>query len=332
MAGVYVHLPFCPYLCPYCDFAKWPLRASAARRYLDALSCRNRTRAGRVRPPRIFVGGGTPNAYDRSDVTALARAAARPFPGAAEDHDRGQPGAGARGRLRRLPRCRHHAAFDRRAVVRSVRDPDARPQAHRRSRSPRWSPRRAPRDSTRSRSISSSACPDRRPASWRAFARGRDRARRRPCLDLRADGRRRDAVRRVATRAIPARSSTTRAKPSSTGSPSRRSRPPATSSTKSATSRAPDIAARTIPTTGRTASTSVSASAPRRTATASERVHTRSLDGVRVGRARRPADSLGKRAPGRPQARGRGDDAGAADRARGRAERLQRTLWHRRNS
>ncbi len=37
MPGVYVHLPFCPYLCPYCDFAKWPARASATRRYLDAL-------------------------------------------------------------------------------------------------------------------------------------------------------------------------------------------------------------------------------------------------------------------------------------------------------
>ena len=37
MLGVYVHLPFCPYLCPYCDFAKWPLRASSAQRYLEAL-------------------------------------------------------------------------------------------------------------------------------------------------------------------------------------------------------------------------------------------------------------------------------------------------------
>ncbi len=29
--GLYVHLPFCPYVCPYCDFAKWPLRRSQAR-------------------------------------------------------------------------------------------------------------------------------------------------------------------------------------------------------------------------------------------------------------------------------------------------------------
>src|SRR5579884_541804 len=36
-AGVYVHLPFCPYICPYCDFAKWPHRRSAAARYLQAL-------------------------------------------------------------------------------------------------------------------------------------------------------------------------------------------------------------------------------------------------------------------------------------------------------
>lgn len=68
--GVYIHLPFCPYLCPYCDFAKWPLRASSARRYLDALYAELERQ-----PPEpaatFFLGGGTPNAYDAETIAAL---------------------------------------------------------------------------------------------------------------------------------------------------------------------------------------------------------------------------------------------------------------------
>ena len=30
--ALYVHLPFCPYICPYCDFAKWSYDAPAAAR------------------------------------------------------------------------------------------------------------------------------------------------------------------------------------------------------------------------------------------------------------------------------------------------------------
>ncbi|HEY8314774.1 MAG TPA: radical SAM family heme chaperone HemW [Candidatus Baltobacteraceae bacterium] len=70
MLGVYVHLPFCPYICPYCDFAKWPHRRSAATRYLAAL--RHEIDA---QPPQlagsIFFGGGTPNTYDAVEIGAL---------------------------------------------------------------------------------------------------------------------------------------------------------------------------------------------------------------------------------------------------------------------
>jgi oxygen-independent coproporphyrinogen-3 oxidase len=70
MLGVYVHLPFCPYLCPYCDFAKWPLRASAARRYLAALDAEI-ARERRLPAATIYLGGGTPNAYDAETVAKL---------------------------------------------------------------------------------------------------------------------------------------------------------------------------------------------------------------------------------------------------------------------
>jgi oxygen-independent coproporphyrinogen-3 oxidase len=68
--GVYVHLAFCPYLCPYCDFAKWPYRASAARRYLEALE--EELDSLPKRPAAtVFIGGGTPNTYDATTLVAL---------------------------------------------------------------------------------------------------------------------------------------------------------------------------------------------------------------------------------------------------------------------
>ncbi len=77
--GLYVHLPFCPYVCPYCDFAKWPLRASAAARYLKAL--RAEIAAHDVQTAAtVFLGGGTPNAYAAADVASLLDDLSARFP------------------------------------------------------------------------------------------------------------------------------------------------------------------------------------------------------------------------------------------------------------
>ena len=68
--GVYVHLPFCPYICPYCDFAKWPMQRRAGSEYLDAISAEiEREKPALV--ATIFLGGGTPNAYDAQAIAAL---------------------------------------------------------------------------------------------------------------------------------------------------------------------------------------------------------------------------------------------------------------------
>lgn len=77
--GVYVHLAFCPYLCPYCDFAKWPYRAGAASRYLDALRAELAT-VPRDAAATIFVGGGTPNAYDAATLCDLIDDVSAHFP------------------------------------------------------------------------------------------------------------------------------------------------------------------------------------------------------------------------------------------------------------
>ena len=65
-----MHLPFCPYICPYCDFAKWPHRASLAAEYLRALDAEIEATPGRA-ASTLFFGGGTPNAYACDDVAAL---------------------------------------------------------------------------------------------------------------------------------------------------------------------------------------------------------------------------------------------------------------------
>jgi len=72
-AGVYVHLPFCPYICPYCDFAKWAWDDARAERYLAALSAEI-AQAVPVEAATLFFGGGTPTAYDAATIAALIAA------------------------------------------------------------------------------------------------------------------------------------------------------------------------------------------------------------------------------------------------------------------
>lgn len=79
--GLYVHLPFCPYVCPYCDFAKWPLRRTDAERYLRALDAQIAA-APAFSASTLFLGGGTPNTYGAVEVAALVdRLGARFAPG-----------------------------------------------------------------------------------------------------------------------------------------------------------------------------------------------------------------------------------------------------------
>ena len=80
--GVYLHVPFCERVCPYCDFAVVAARSSRPsdeERYVAALLARARRRgagfAGR-RLASVYFGGGTP-ALLRPDVDRAPRAAVR---------------------------------------------------------------------------------------------------------------------------------------------------------------------------------------------------------------------------------------------------------------
>jgi len=74
--GLYVHLPYCRSICPYCAFAKAPLHRAEPERLLNALR-REWSMAlaaddsAWVRPRTIYFGGGTPTALEGRTLRAL---------------------------------------------------------------------------------------------------------------------------------------------------------------------------------------------------------------------------------------------------------------------
>ena len=59
---LYIHIPFCPNICPYCAFYKESAGRERVEGFLDALLLESRLWAPRLRPRTIFFGGGTPSA------------------------------------------------------------------------------------------------------------------------------------------------------------------------------------------------------------------------------------------------------------------------------
>ena len=74
-AGLYVHVPFCSAICPYCDFAVAKQRAGDGERYVDALTREARgwrRRVGKeVAFETLYLGGGTPSALSEEQLETL---------------------------------------------------------------------------------------------------------------------------------------------------------------------------------------------------------------------------------------------------------------------
>ncbi len=73
---LYVHIPFCPKVCPYCSFYKEASDRNKTRPFLEAvlreLDMRLERLQGRVlRPETIFFGGGTPSALSVAQLEFL---------------------------------------------------------------------------------------------------------------------------------------------------------------------------------------------------------------------------------------------------------------------
>jgi oxygen-independent coproporphyrinogen-3 oxidase len=68
---LYVHIPFCPKLCPYCSFYKEASDRNKTRSFLDAVLAEADRHAAQLRPETIFFGGGTPTALSTSQLEYL---------------------------------------------------------------------------------------------------------------------------------------------------------------------------------------------------------------------------------------------------------------------
>lgn len=71
-AGLYVHVPFCAHICPYCDFNTYAGQSALISRYVEAVSLEMRQMADGVQPaggaPTLFFGGGTPSLLTAAQV------------------------------------------------------------------------------------------------------------------------------------------------------------------------------------------------------------------------------------------------------------------------
>lgn len=67
---IYVHIPFCAKICPYCAFYKERADPVFTGRFCDAVLA-ELVGEGRVQPETIFFGGGTPTALTTSQIDRL---------------------------------------------------------------------------------------------------------------------------------------------------------------------------------------------------------------------------------------------------------------------
>src|SRR5712672_1353073 len=70
---LYVHIPFCARICPYCAFYKERADSSQTQRFCEALLREMDERHAHLslRPETIFIGGGTPTALTTAQLGYL---------------------------------------------------------------------------------------------------------------------------------------------------------------------------------------------------------------------------------------------------------------------
>ena len=77
--GIYLHIPFCQHICPYCDFNTYRGLDSLIPRYVDAL-VRDITNQGRAMPAQtIYLGGGTPSLLEPQQIDRILTACHESF-------------------------------------------------------------------------------------------------------------------------------------------------------------------------------------------------------------------------------------------------------------
>lgn len=77
-AGLYVHVPFCRHICPYCDFNTYAGQEDRIPAYVGAVVRELELRAGETTDaPTLYFGGGTPSLLTPAQVGRIIDAAVR---------------------------------------------------------------------------------------------------------------------------------------------------------------------------------------------------------------------------------------------------------------
>ncbi len=72
MQSVYIHIPFCKYICSYCDFAKRYTKNQDIMAYLKALDLEiNSYIEDKIKLKSLYIGGGTPSALNLEELIYL---------------------------------------------------------------------------------------------------------------------------------------------------------------------------------------------------------------------------------------------------------------------
>lgn len=69
--GLYIHIPFCKYICSYCDFGKKYIKNQPVDEYIDSLVKELDMYAPFSDVDTIYIGGGTPSSLNNDQLTKL---------------------------------------------------------------------------------------------------------------------------------------------------------------------------------------------------------------------------------------------------------------------
>ncbi len=71
MNSIYIHIPFCKYICSYCDFCKKYINKQPVDKYLDYLEKELKTKYNDEPIKTLYIGGGTPSALSLNQLKKL---------------------------------------------------------------------------------------------------------------------------------------------------------------------------------------------------------------------------------------------------------------------
>jgi oxygen-independent coproporphyrinogen-3 oxidase len=77
--GIYIHIPFCRHICPYCDFNTFRGLDSLIPRYVDALVRDITNQVANTPAQTIYFGGGTPSLLEPQQVDRILTACRESF-------------------------------------------------------------------------------------------------------------------------------------------------------------------------------------------------------------------------------------------------------------